>query len=98
MQKHQQRNKALSRPERPKPNQRPFIFPPSTPFTYCRICGEYFSHASLNERKRWSHYHAAKHSQQEHRLLFLSGLHLTPTAAYKLAPLGVIPAVDMVTD
>lgn len=53
------------------------------------------SYATL-KRKRWSQYHAATHSSQEHDLLVKRNLWLTPDAAYRLAAYGIIPLVDMV--
>jgi hypothetical protein len=53
---------------------------------------------ALGERKRWSQKHAKLHSSTEHRLLALSGRHLTPEAQHKLAAFGVIDVKGLVLD
>jgi hypothetical protein len=67
-------------------------------FTYCRICGEVFASADIHERQVWSFAHSNKHSFIEHIGLDVSGNWLTPEAAIKLAPYGVIPLADMLRD
>jgi hypothetical protein len=65
--------------------------------TYCRLCGEAFSHPFIPMRQAWSYKHAETHSEHQHRLLELSGRHLTPEAAQKLQHIA-IPVVDLVVD
>lgn len=73
------------------------------PHTYCRICGTVFqtpndrkrfvtnkeSHENMLRRKNWSRNHAKKHSDHEHMSLAISGLWVTPDAAYKLEGYGI---------
>lgn len=50
--------------------------------------------AAAIETSEWRTYHNRKHSEQEHLALAASGLTLTPEAAYKLAPFGIVPIAD----
>lgn len=79
-------------------------------FTFCRICGavfqpavnrlpdhEYDALAYLQgtvAEKAWSANHNRKHSDMEHRLLAASGRFVTPEAAYRLVPYGIVPLVQ----
>lgn len=83
-------------------------FSPHKPFAACRLCGAVYQ----SERDRtepwsdelrtyhdvWRGVHNRKHSEFEHKMLALSGRQLTPEAAYRLAPYGVIPMLDIVLD
>lgn len=67
-------------------------------FTYCRLCGDLFIHKNKINRQVWSFTHAIEHSPVEHIALERSGNWLTPEAAIRLAPYGVIPLGDMVVN
>ena len=89
-----------------------YTFRADAPHTYCRVCGAVFqtqrdrdsvSQVALRieataNRKRWSHEHSATHSLQVHQELIASGRFMTPEAAIKLIPLGIIPVSDMIFD
>ena len=75
-----------------------FQLAPTTPFTYCRICGAHFVHHNIYERYQWSHLHANTHTFKQHDLLNKSKLWLLPAAARKLASYGIIPLKDLVLD
>jgi len=52
-----------------------------------------------NRRDDWAATHATKeHTEDEHRLLRLSGRFATPIASQRLAALGIISIVDAVID
>lgn len=75
----------------------------NSPHTYCRICGEIFQTPQDREknqtksdtfynsvrRKAWSMSHAKTHTDREHLQLAISGLWVTPDAAYKLEGFGI---------
>ena len=48
------------------------------------------------ERQEWANKHAKTHSEREHLDLRASGLLVTPEAAEKLVPYGIIPVQDIV--
>jgi hypothetical protein len=89
-----------------------YTFDANAPHTYCRLCGMVFQTPAdrksvhdpsiridaTAQRKRWSLEHAATHSLAEHQALAASGRYMTPEAAIKLIPLGIIPASDMIFD
>ena len=82
------------------------LFRADRPYTICRLCGKVYQTANdralgncpltLDDRKKWSLKHAKEHSDNEHRLLALSGLVVTPDAAIELAAFGIIPVSDLV--
>lgn len=67
-------------------------------FTYCRLCGDLFIHNNEYNRRIWSFDHSETHHPVEHIALERSGNWLTPEAAIRLAPYGVIPLGDMVVN
>lgn len=82
-------------------------FDPKRDHSYCRICGTvYQTQPAPNTaqevldaellRRRWSQKHARLHTTRQHRQLAQSGMHCTPEALVKLAPLGIIPVSDIV--
>jgi hypothetical protein len=89
-----------------------YLFDSTAPHTYCRICGTVYQTqqdrdsvldytirvAATLRRKRWAFQHASTHSMAEHNDLIVSGRYMTPEAANKLVPLGVIPISDMIFD
>lgn len=84
-------------------NLRPEVFDHARPYAGCKICGEIYQPDATNavevqqlRVKEWRVRHDASHSFAEHEMLRISGLWATPEAAYKLAPYGIIPIVDMV--
>lgn len=52
--------------------------------------------ASL-ETQEWRRYHNTKHSEATHKAFRASGLTMTPEAAHKLAPFGLVPVDDALT-
>ena len=46
-------------------------------------------HRNTFKRKEWSRIHAKTHTDREHLMLALSGLWVTPDAAYKLEGYGI---------
>jgi len=89
-----------------------FHFIADRPNRFCCICGKVFQSvydrvpnklydlahqaAGAVERQEWANKHARLHSDKEHENLRASGLLVTPFAAQKLIPYGVIPVQDMV--
>ena len=85
-------------------------FEPECSHTFCRICGITFQSEldrtpepdamiefeARMRRMEWSHKHAKTHPAREHEALEKSGRFLTPEAAVKLVPLGIIPVQDIV--
>jgi hypothetical protein len=51
-----------------------------------------------NLRNEWAIAHARTHPDHVHNALRESGLTLTPEAAQRLAPFGIVPITDMVMD
>jgi hypothetical protein len=90
------------------------LFNPQRDYVYCRICGviyqpelnrlpnnEYTAEVqltALNMRREWSFKHARLHPPSQHRLLALSGRHVTPEALQRLVPFGIIPVSDIAFD
>jgi hypothetical protein len=72
-----------------------FKFDPSKPYAGCRLCGELFqsdanrlgSEQGLSE---WRSNHNKQHQEHEHIQLLRSGRNLTPEAAQRMAPFGII--------
>lgn len=54
--------------------------------------------AAHMEIKEWRNKHNGTHSEAEHRAFVASGRTLTPEAAIKLAPFGLVPVDDAITD
>ncbi len=80
-----------------------FNFDINKGYTYCGICGDIFQSRlneplATNERRQWSFDHAATHSLVEHAEFTKSGRTMTPEAAIKLMPYGVVAVSDMVFD
>lgn len=79
-------------------------FDPERPFTYCRICGDLYQAPAVTEglaieiRLSWSKQHAKKHTLKQHTELVLSRRWLTPEAAYRLAPYGVVDLIGLTLD
>jgi hypothetical protein len=87
---------------------------PDRPARHCRICGtsyqpslarcdEYESDQEVQWAveillQEWAVNHNKRHSQKEHSQLRQTGKFLTPEATVKLAPLGIYPVQDMVTN
>lgn len=89
-----------------------YIFDANAPHTYCRVCGAVFQtqrdrdsvvsvhlriEATAN-RKRWAAEHSATHPLRVHQEMAATGRYMTPEAALKLIPLGIIPVSDMIFD
>lgn len=53
---------------------------------------------NLLRRQEWSFKHAKRHPEWQHRRLMRSGRWLTPEAAEKLIPFGIVPLLDIVLD
>lgn len=95
----------LTRAQLPSTLQRAGIeFDVTMPYSGCYICGEVFqsrydleyntpkSISKADELRRlWRVLHSESHSQEEHEKLARSPDLMTPEAALRLAPLGVIP-------
>jgi len=86
-------------------------FDVNRPHTFCNICGAVYQTdldrtantaflvlLAENGRKQWSHEHSATHSAREHKNFRDSGRFMTPEAATKLVPLGIIPLSDQLFD
>jgi hypothetical protein len=54
--------------------------------------------AAKARRDLWAVEHGKSHSNNEHKLLRISGMNMTAEAAYKLAAYGLIDAVGAVMD
>lgn len=67
------------------------------PHTWCGICGAIFHHDDIEVRRAWSFKHADGHSEREHKLLALSGHSMTPEAALRLAPYGIVDVTAATT-
>lgn len=91
-----------------------FHFDISRPAQHCKLCGDSFQpwlartpefltdpevqlavDIELNE---WRVQHNKKHSASEHTALAESGRMMTPEAAIKLVPLGILPLGDLAFD
>jgi hypothetical protein len=53
-----------------------------------------FEHAVAIETREWRTAHNRKHSEKVHRQFVESGRTLSPEAAHKLAPFGLVPIAD----
>lgn len=87
-----------------------YLFDPTSPHSYCRLCGAVYQTPSQRSRtktpqeqiattlarKNWCEKHSASHSRKDHTELIASGRYMTPEATLKLVPLGIIPLTDMV--
>lgn len=91
-----------------------FEFDLTRPAQHCAICGESFqpelarSDAFLTDGEvqlavkiqidEWRRQHNKKHSEKEHIEFVKSGRKMTPEAALKLIPLGILPVGDLSFD
>lgn len=62
---------------------------------------EYSANAEIQiaahiETNEWRRHHNLRHSEREHRNFRATGLTLTPEAAHKLAPFGIVPIADTI--
>lgn len=86
-------------------------FDPNRPCAWCFMCGALFQSAhdrvpgehsalAIGLQNEWRVHHNRQHSEQEHanfnEYKRTTGCSFTPEAAYKLAPFGFVPVVDMV--
>jgi len=87
------------------------VFDATKPHTFCNICGAIYQSKldrsamtpaeaiqATEQRKSWSHLHSQSHSHREHELFKQSGRFVTPEAAHRLVPYGIIPLSDQMFD